>query len=83
MDCCEKMLQQVCDELAEDINSELCEKLKKHLENCQDCREQVESMRSTVNLFQCLKDKKVPRDIHERLLKLLNVEDAAYKLNRR
>ncbi|MBN1561107.1 hypothetical protein JW998_12710 [candidate division KSB1 bacterium] len=77
MDCCEKFLQQVCDELAEDINSELCERLRTHLETCQDCRNQVASMRSTVSLFQCLKDKQVPRDIHERLFKLLNVTDDA------
>ena len=76
MDCCEKFLQQICDELAEDINSELCEKLRNHLEVCQDCRNQVMSMRRTVNLFKCLKEKEVPRDIHERLFKLLNVEDA-------
>ena len=76
MDCCEKLLKQVCDDLAENINSELCAELKDHLENCKDCRNQVESMRGTVNLYHCLKEKKVPQDIHERLLKLLNVQDA-------
>lgn len=76
MDCCEKLLKQVCDDLAEEVNSELCTELKKHLENCEDCRNQVESMRGTVTLYQCLKEKKVPQDIHQRLLKLLNVQDA-------
>jgi hypothetical protein len=74
MDCCEKLLKQVCDDLAENINSELCAELKAHMEGCEDCRNQVESMRGTVNLFRCLEEKNVPRDIHERLLKMLNVE---------
>lgn len=77
MDCCEKLLKQVCDKLAEDINSELCEELRKHLETCPDCRNQVQSMRGTITLFRCLKEKKVPHDVHARLFKLLNVEDAA------
>ena len=77
MDCCEKLLKQVCDELSEDVNSEVCSELRQHLEECDDCRNQVESMRGTVNLFQCIQEKKVPRDIHERLLKLLNVDEVS------
>ncbi len=75
MDCCEKLLKRVCDDLSENINSDLCQQLRNHLEECEDCRNQVETMRETVSLYQCLKEKKVPRDIHERLLKMLNVED--------
>jgi len=77
MDCCEKLLKRLCDDMAENVNSELCADLKEHLETCEDCRNQVESVRGTVNLYHCLKEKRVPRDIHERLFKLLNVEDAA------
>jgi len=77
MDCCEELLKQVCDDLAEDVNSELCDQLRDHLEDCADCRNQVESMRGTVTLFQCLKEKKVPQDVHDRLFRLLNVEDVA------
>ena len=76
MDCCEKLIKQVCDDLSEDINSELCAQLKEHLDDCEDCRNQVESMKGTVNLFQCLKEKKVPQDMHDRLFKMLNVDDA-------
>lgn len=76
MECCEKVLQQLCDDLAEDINSELCAQLKQHLQDCEDCRMQLQSMRSVVKLFQCLKEKDVPPDIHQRLVKLLNVEES-------
>ncbi len=77
MDCCEELLKRVCDDLSENINSNLCQQLRDHLDECDDCRNQVESMRETVALYQCLKDKKVPKDIHERLVKMLNVEDVA------
>ena len=76
MECCEKVLKQLCDDLAEDINSELCAKLQQHLKECEDCRVQVQSMRGMVKLFQCLKDKDVPPAIHQRLVKLLNVEES-------
>jgi hypothetical protein len=72
---CEKMIKQVCDELAEDINSNFCESLTKHLEECEDCRAQVGAMRNTVKLYKCLEKKVVPVDIHNRLLKMLNIED--------
>ncbi len=72
---CSKILEQICDELAEDMNSELCHKIKEHLEICPDCRNQVNSMRTTVNLYQCLKEKQVPQNIHERLVKLLNIPE--------
>lgn len=77
MDCCEALINRICDDLAEDINSELCQQLREHLEVCEECRNQVESMRDTVTLYQCLKEKEVPKDIHARLIKMLNVEDTA------
>ena len=79
MDCCEKLVEKVCQDLSEDINSELCSQFKDHLADCEDCRNQVESLKGTVNLFHCLKEKKVPHEIHERLFKLLNMDDAAWK----
>ena len=72
---CENLLNQICDELAEDINSEVCESIRQHLESCEVCRTQVTSMQKAVLLFRCLEDKNVPPATHQRLLKLLNVMD--------
>ena len=77
MDCCEALINRIWDDLAEDINSELWQQLREHLKVCEECRNQVESMRDTVTLYQCLKEKEVPKDIHARLFKMLNVEDTA------
>jgi hypothetical protein len=73
---CDQFLQRLCNDLAEDINSEVCAALKKHLQTCETCQQQVRSMRNTVNLFRCLDEKEVPPNIHERLVKMLNVADA-------
>jgi hypothetical protein len=70
---CDQVLKLLCDDLAEDINSEVCQKIKKHLQTCNNCQNQLNSVRNTVNLFKCLEEKDVPANIHERLSKLLNL----------
>ena len=72
---CDKMIKQVCDELAENIDSSFCDSLKKHLDECDYCKAQVGAMKNAVHLYQCLEQKEVPGDIHHRLLKMLNIED--------
>jgi len=74
MNECEKILNQVCGDLSEDVNSELCDEIKSHLKECDQCRKEIESMRGTVALFQCLETRKVPIEMHQRLAKLLNVD---------
>ena len=74
MSDCNKIIERVCGDLAEDINSPLCSELKAHLEECDQCMQKIETMRGAVNLFQCLEKRQVPVEIHERLAKLLNVE---------
>ena len=72
---CNKILRQVCDDLAEDVNSEFCESLKNHLDQCENCRTEIGAMKNAVNLYKCLENKEVPQDIHNRLVSLLNVQD--------
>ncbi len=72
---CDKLLHQICDELAEDIDSEVCQQLRIHLQQCANCRNGVESMRKTVALYRCLQQKDVPPAVHARLLTLLNLTD--------
>ena len=72
---CNKILQQICDELAEDINSDLCENLRQHLSVCPHCSRQLSSMRAVVQLYRCLEEKEVPPAIHHRLLELFHVAD--------
>ncbi|HPG37838.1 MAG TPA: zf-HC2 domain-containing protein [bacterium] len=74
---CEDFINRLCDDLAEDINSEVCEQIKRHLETCSDCRTQLAAMKNTVNLFKCMGEIQVPIAVHERLITMLNVKNAA------
>ena len=74
MGCCEDILNKLCDELAEDIDSELCREVKQHLKECETCCREFESVKDTVHLFRCLEKSRVPDDIHRRLLTVLNLE---------
>jgi predicted anti-sigma-YlaC factor YlaD len=71
---CDKILEQLCAELSEDIHSELCGEIRRHLDACSACREQLQSVRNTVALYRCLKEKNVPGAIHRRLMALLKVD---------
>jgi predicted anti-sigma-YlaC factor YlaD len=72
---CQTLLKRICDELSEDINSPVCREIATHLQQCSECRNQLSSIRNTVNLFRCLEDKQVPPHVHKRLMTLLNVPD--------
>jgi hypothetical protein len=74
---CDKILQEICAELSEDVDSQVCERLRSHLQECPQCSQQLSSMRTTVHLYHCLGEQEVPRQIHQRLAKMLNLVDAA------
>jgi len=44
MDCCDKIVQRICDDLSNDINAELCEQIKDHVKECKDCNELLRSI---------------------------------------
>lgn len=72
---CEAVLKKICDELAEDIHSELCERIRQHLQQCPACAQKLYAMRRTVELFRCLNEQSVPPPIHDRLMRLLNLSE--------
>ncbi len=71
---CESILKKICDELSEDIHSELCASIRQHLKECATCEQNLSAMRRTVELFRCLNQEAVPPNIHQRLVRLLNIE---------
>ena len=72
---CSNILEQVCEILCEDINAELCEEIKKHLEMCPKCCAYINSIKKTVHLIKIIEEdvEKVPEDIHRRLHKALKI----------
>ena len=73
MDCL-KTLQQICDQLAEDIDSSLCQEIKEHLESCPKCCAHVDSIKKVVYLYKNEIKTDVPDDVDNRLWKVLNLQ---------
>jgi len=74
---CFKTIDQICDALGENIDSELCQEIKQHLDSCPRCCAQVDSLRKTVHLYQNMENIDVPSTVDKRLWKVLNLEKPA------
>ena len=70
---CFKTIGEICEALGENIDSELCQEIKNHLDSCPKCCAQVDSLRNTVHLFQCIKNVEVPASVDSRLWKVLHL----------
>lgn len=73
---CEKILDRICDELGEAVDSDLCQEIKEHLRTCPDCQAYVDSVRKTVYLYRGICDEEeVPKGVHERLWQVLDLTE--------
>ncbi|MDQ7052258.1 MAG: hypothetical protein Q9P14_05000 [candidate division KSB1 bacterium] len=72
---CPEILEQICAELKENIDSPICQDLKKHLEGCPECRAYVDSLKKTVYLYRHLPEQTVPEEVQDRLYKVLKLKE--------
>ncbi|MFC1554894.1 anti-sigma factor family protein [candidate division KSB1 bacterium] len=70
---CVKKIEEICNKLGEDLDSEKCRELKKHLEHCPKCCAYVDTLKKTVEIYKILPSEEVPEDIHKNLLKVLKL----------
>jgi len=70
---CFDVMNHICDNLGEDINSPKCIAFKEHLKGCSSCRQYFNSVKTTISLFA---DEKVELSdaAHEELLKFLKLD---------
>jgi anti-sigma factor RsiW len=73
---CRQLLGSLSDYVDGDLDKELCSVLEHHLEDCEDCRIVVDTLRKTVYLYHTTAHtENLPSDIRQRLYKSLNIED--------
>lgn len=73
---CSKLLGSLSEYVDGELDEELCSALEQHLENCEDCRIVVDTLRKTVYLYHATASAEdIPADIRERLYKSLNIEE--------
>ncbi|HVO73836.1 MAG TPA: hypothetical protein VMT35_07420 [Ignavibacteriaceae bacterium] len=71
---CKDVMHHICENLAEDMNSEKCKNIKEHLEKCKDCQEYLKSVEMTID---CYKKYNVDlsKEAHNRLMNFLGLDE--------
>ena len=73
---CRQLLGSLSEYVDGELDDELCNALEQHLEDCEDCRIVVDTLRKTVYLYRATATaEEVPADIRQRLYKSLNIEE--------
>lgn len=71
---CRKLLGSLSEYVDGELSDELCEVLEHHMEDCEDCRIVVDTLRKTVYLYHKQAEaEEIPSDIRQRLFKSLNL----------
>jgi hypothetical protein len=70
-----KELQLICQQFGEDIDSELCEEVKKSLEECPECKVHFDSITKVVNIYKVNENEMdIPEDVTKNLFRSLNLK---------
>lgn len=73
---CHQLLGSLSEYVDGELDDELCAEIAQHLENCDNCRIVLDTLRKTVYLYRAsAEDDALPVDIRERLFKSLNIQD--------
>jgi len=73
---CRQLLGSLSEYVDGELDEELCSVLEHHMEDCDDCRIVVDTLRKTVYLYHATAStENIPSDIRQRLYKSLNIED--------
>ena len=73
---CRQLLGSLSEYVDGELDEELCSVLEHHMEDCDDCRIVVDTLRKTVYLYHATaSNENIPSDIRQRLYKSLNIED--------
>ena len=73
---CGHLLSSLSEYVDGELSDDLCKALEHHLEDCEDCRIVVDTLRKTVYLYHATAEtENIPNDIRQRLYKSLNIEE--------
>jgi predicted anti-sigma-YlaC factor YlaD len=71
---CKDVMNHICDNLGEDLNSPRCVAIKNHLDNCDSCQKYFKSLDSTIQFYKKY-NVAVDDEMHSRLIDFLGLED--------
>jgi predicted anti-sigma-YlaC factor YlaD len=77
---CEKLLGNLSDYIDGELQAELCSLIERHLQQCDNCRIVVNTLRKTVELYrQTSQPGELPGSVRERLFLKLELEEYLQK----
>jgi len=69
---CRKTLDHICENLGEDLSSQRCASIRRHLDGCADCAAYLKSLRRIIALYKSYPIPSLSRNGRKRLEKALN-----------
>jgi len=70
---CPEVMSHICENLGEELDSPKCIAIKKHLDECENCRNYFKSVETTIEFYKYY-NVKLPDEGHERLLDFLGLK---------
>jgi len=73
---CRQLLSSLSEYVDGDLGQELCDEIELHMEDCDNCRIVVDTLKKTVYLYQTTSDPPtVPEDVRQRLFHRLDLDE--------
>jgi|WetSurMetagenome_2_1015567.scaffolds.fasta_scaffold40445_3 anti-sigma factor RsiW len=69
---CDEVYLHICDSLDENLGSPKCRAIKRHLEQCPECRSYLSSLKTTIALYRAVPEPKLPAEAHKNLFKTIS-----------
>ena len=77
---CKQMLGSLSEYIDGDLQAELCAEIEAHMQDCENCRVVVDTLRKTIELYeQASVPAGLPEGVRERLFLRLEIEDCIRK----
>ena len=71
---CDELMQALNEYLDGEVDSDICQEFRKHLEHCDTCQIVVDNIRKTITLYRDGKPYPMPPECHERLREQLKAK---------
>ena len=71
---CKVVMNHICENLGEDLNSEKCIAIKNHLNECDDCKNYFNSIEQTIEFYRKY-NINLPGEAHDRLISALGLKN--------
>ena len=74
---CRYLLGSLSEYIDATLQGEICEEIERHLQECENCRIVVDTLRKTISIVRATNcdDPSMPEDVRERLYKCLDLDE--------